>query len=417
MVDRSYMRPQKSACNLRDWNGYADRTSTLHVRRLSDVAIVAMGQLPGIEPDNNRIIDDCDYYAEISGRDTKNCEHIGGTVLYAGYLRWSWGHFLLNSTARLWPLFNGQAQNVDKIVFFAESDSVNGLKGNFREFFQLLGLIDKCLILKGGTYGFDELIVGEPALEIGCYYSNEFMLPFNEVRRRVLSDQSHQQADKPLHPGIILTRSQWNGNDKMQINLEVLDRLFTSNGYVAVSPERISLSELIAVMNSADEIVSYSGSTAHNILFCNNKPLILLERCAANNLYQVGIMKMMKNANVPVDCFYQPLLTSSTDNLTIYGFTPELKRFAAARGFSLPQFVGSTYKEFRTCLRVYRRHYGYGYGLNQWEVSEAPAIYEAYFDSYARYCKYLDRRRPVIWSDFLSPRVLYRMIADRLHGR
>ncbi|MDE6367544.1 MAG: glycosyltransferase family 61 protein [Muribaculaceae bacterium] len=415
-IDTSYLRPAKARCLLAEWHNYADRTGKLALRRLSDVNISAMGQIPGIAHTDNRLIDDCDFYAECVN-DTESVTHIDGTVLYAGYLRKSWGHFLMNSTARLWPIFTAGTHHFDKVIFFAEDDAPTELSGNFKEFLSLAGILDKCEILPRATYHFDDITVGEISLEIGCYYSNEFSLPFEAARKAALAATAKTAPSSPGGYGIILSRSNWNNNDRTQININRIESIFTSAGYRAVSPESIPLGELIRQMHNAGEIVSFSGSTAHNILFCDRKPLILLERCAANNVYQTGIMKMQQNQVTLIDCFFQPMLTSSTDNLTIYGATEELKHYIGDRSLPMPVFNMHPRREFSRYLAVYRKHHGHGPGINEWEWQQAPAIYEAYFASRPRYGRYIDRRYPILWSDFCSPRVMARLLKDTLRRR
>ena len=153
------------------------------VKPSSLATLLPMGQVPGIEDNPDRIIDDCDFYAEIADNDAR-AVHVEGKVLYAGYMRKSWGHFLMNSTARLWPLFQNGLNDIDKIVFFAEDDRQTQPKGNFREFLSLLGVLDKCVVLKPGKYHFDDISIGQIALEMGKYYSSEFILPLDTDKHR-----------------------------------------------------------------------------------------------------------------------------------------------------------------------------------------------------------------------------------------
>ena len=404
-----YMREEKRNCFINEWNNYYDRSGTLHINKLSNVKIKAMGQVPGIELSDLRLIDDCDYYSEIIETNDETPLYIKGKVLYAGYLRKSWGHFLMNSTARLWPAFMNDIE-YDHIVFIAEDNTTLELSGNFKEFCELCGSIDKCLILPQSTYHFECLIVGDISLEIGRYYSQEFLAPFNYIREQVLK---HTELKNYKKKGTILTRSNWNkGRTNLQFNVGYFEHVFCDNGYDPISPEGLSLKDLILHLNSSNEIVSFSGTTAHNILFCPNKKLTILERCAANNVYQIGIMKILNNENTIIDCFYQPMIISSTDNLTIYGITAQFEKYTRDNGFSLPKFNDNPLSEFRKYLKICRSHYGYSVGLNKWECSQYPAIIEAYFDSYSRYEKYLNRQVPVLWTDFFSPRVLYRMLKN-----
>ena len=406
-MNLQYLRPYKAECAKSEWDNYLNRTHQLTIQHFANVKLRAMGQCPGIQPLENRFIDDYSEIVETPCEITK----IDGNVLYAGYFRLSWGHFLMNSTARLWPLFTS-GDRYDKIVFFCESNETPELKGNFLEFFRLLGIENKCVFLSPSIYEFEKITIGEIALEIGRYYSSEFMLPFEAIKSKVLETAVKKTE---IVKGIILSRSNWNDNQSVQLNVRNIENTFIANGYKSVSPETTSLSDLITLMDSADCIVSFSGSTAHNILFARNKKLIVLERCAANNIYQIGIEKMTGGEYVPIDCFYQPLLVSSTDNLTIYAFTSQFKSFVCKYGMELPGDDNTdSKKEFKRLLTIYRRRYGYSVGLNSWEVPQFPAIAEAYFESYQRYGKYLERQVPIMWFDWFSPRVYLRMLRNLL---
>lgn len=415
-IDLAYLRPLKRQCAENLLDTYVDKTGKLDIRRFKNAIIRPMGQVPGIEPATNRLIDDCDYYAQIAPEDNAEAPTvIPGKVLYAGYLRASWGHFLVNSTARLWALYKNR-DDYDKIVFFNEDGTDNMPQGNFKEFLELAGIIDRVVVLPDGLHKFDELVVPDIALEARCHCSEEFMMPFQYVTDKVLASSASSQATQSGAKGILLARSRWNGNDRMQINIEWMERLFTSKGYKAVYPENTSLSELITAMHNAPETVTFSGSTAHNILFSPDSHAVIVERCGAANAYQMAIALMCKGLSEFVDAFYQPLLTSSTDNLTIYGQTACLKSFAESKGFDLLPLNGNAVNEFKQYLKVYRRHYGYAPGLNDWETDQLPAIAEAFFDSRPRYSKAIERRIPITWHDLLSPRVVFHFLQDTIRS-
>lgn len=416
MLNYKYLRPTKAVCAAILAEGFTDRTASLGIRHLSNVRIRKLGQVSDPAPSPRLIADDCDFYAEIADNDCKTSTRISGISLYAGFLRKSWGHFLMNSTARLWPLFMTGYKEYDHIVFFSEEASESLPEGNFRELLRLAGILPRCIVLSAGVTEFESLDIPELSLTLEGHWSREFFLTFSHVREAALAEIS----DIPHTKGLILARSAWNARNRMQINIEALEDLFVSNGYTRISPERLSLSELIAALEGADEIVSPSGSTAHNFLFAEGKRLVTLERCAANNMYQTAISLDDRHSSIPVDCFWQPMPVLSTDNLTIYGLTPELQQFATDRGFrEVPdtRFTGlAPIREFRQFLKIYRRHYGYGCPLHAYESAQFPAIAEACLQSRARYARYLDRRIPIQWADYLSPRVWKRYIHDKIHG-
>ena len=60
IICRRYMRPVKASCLANEWNRYENRSGKLRVRHLKNVTLLPMGQVPGIEDNPDRIIDDCD---------------------------------------------------------------------------------------------------------------------------------------------------------------------------------------------------------------------------------------------------------------------------------------------------------------------------------------------------------------------
>jgi len=163
------------------------------ITEYKDVVISAKGQCPMVEYRSDYLIDDCDYYSVI------NCEKsvsiklkFDGITVYGGYLRKIWGHFLVNSTARLWPIFSNKITNYDRIVFFAENDNECELKGNYREFFELAGIIDKVIVIPQTDCAFSDIIVGDVAFEMGVSYSAEFLNIFNFVREKAIAKRAAQ---------------------------------------------------------------------------------------------------------------------------------------------------------------------------------------------------------------------------------
>ena len=72
------------------------------------------------------------------------------TVVYCGYLIKQWGYFLIESIARLWFFFDG-SQEIDSYIFVVKENDIGELKGNYREFMELLGIVDKIKIINQPT--------------------------------------------------------------------------------------------------------------------------------------------------------------------------------------------------------------------------------------------------------------------------
>lgn len=412
-----YLRALKALCYEAAIAAYQDRSGHLGIKVYEDATVTPVGQMPGASdrPETGLLIDDCDFCSRVES-ESKNIgddvRHIGGTVLYAGYFRSQWGHFLLNSTSRLWPLFTGACGNVDHILFFYDSAAGTEPSGNYKEFLDLAGLSPK-VIIADRTVRADRLIVPDISFEHTRSYSREATAVFEAVKKAALNG-SVPQPDR----NIMLTRSELPTAGKDEINIRLIDRLFTDNGFRTVSPEKISLTELIRLLASARTVASLSGSTAHNFIFADPRSeFITVERTAVNNYFQIGVNLMAGLKSTPVDAYRLPAIAPSTGRLFLYGFTDCLKRFAADRGWSIPDVSDNARQrksELCKFLKRYRHHYGYTTGTEEWAAADMPAVAEACAESREYYRLWLERRKPLFLIDYFSLKCIVRMLKDRL---
>lgn len=411
-----YMRPHKGCRYNEIIDSYTDRSDRLSISRLHDVAITPTGQHPGASenPMPDTLIDDCDFCASIQNKEhaPSDITHLDGKVLYAGFFRTQWGHFLMNSTARLWPLFTGAVEEADHILFFTDTMSEIELKGNYKEFLELAGISSK-VVITHKTVAVDELIVPEISFEHTRYFSRETLAVFEAVKKAASKGEATVKSKD-----ILLTRSALPGASKDEINISWIDELFARNGFEIVSPEKISLSELIRILSAARKVASLSGSTAHNFLFADPKSeFIIVERTAVNNTFQIGLNIMAGLDCTTIDAFRLPAIAPSTGRLFLYGLTSRMESFIKDNDWKKPEFkdgAGRRRRELLDFLKLHRRHYGYTTGLEVWATEDLPSVAEAYHESFEYYRPWLERRRPLFLKDYLSPRCLFRMFKDKI---
>lgn len=412
-IDTSYLRTRKARRTLEIAASYVDRSGTLTVGELRDVALKPIGELIGAceRHDDKLIVDDCDYCARIAT--PSGGRRLSGTVLYGGFWRSAWGHFLMNSTARLWPLFTGAVKSVDHILFMvAPADNV-AIDGNFKEFVELAGIADK-IVTTTDEIAVERLLVPEIAFENCAYYSREAMAVFEAVKRAV--PDTGIAVEK-----LFLTRSGLPDARYDEINIERLDDLFSLNGYRVVSPERIPLSEMIGMMRGARHLASVAGSLSHNFVFADRgSDAVVIERGAVSNVYQIGLSMMVGLPTTFIDAFRLPRIAPSTGQLFLFGATDCLERFIADRGWQGHRFASDSRarrSELRRFMRRFLRRYGHSTGVESWVIDDMTAVGEAYLESYDYYRRWLDRRSPLTPADYLSPRCVARAIVGRLRGR
>ena len=329
------------------------------------------------------------------------------TIVYCGYLRFEWGHLIVDCSNRLYYALQ-HYENVDKIVYFVEEHGNCELSGNYKEFFELLGIIDKVLILNRPTT-FLKVIVPQKAYdrhEKYCY--PEFLQVFDTVRQNAY--QIHK-GEKPTYSKVFMTRSKLISSQKLEFGMDMLDNLFEKNGYKIISPERMRLSELILILDHAEEVACCSGTLPHNMIFSNSKArLTILERYCLNNDIQVDINRIKKlnvtyvDANMsiyPVEISYGPF---------IFTFNRWLMRYCEENHLAFPdtEYLSQRYK--RTLYRKYKKKYSQEFYerlyMPKWIWRYADLIGEAYNESDEYFREYLYGIKLYSLSQLLSVRMI-----------
>lgn len=391
------------------------------IARLRNVCLNPVGQVydESLRGREDLIFEDTGFCARCVPGAPEGSKTIYPKALYGGFIRHKWGHFITESLARMWALDLPELSDCERIVFFSDNDDHTFPEGNFRQVFQLLGIEDRVEILQGQVF-VEELIVPELGYEHDRYYTDcqagvYRKIAANALKRSPVADLT--EADK-----VFLSRAGIPGATRNAINLENLEVYFKKNGFKIVSPERISLVDLIHIINRCDTVATIEGTLAHNYVFVQQPEamrLIILERHAWVNEFQISLNRMMGMETVNVDVYYLPKGASSQDGLMLFAPTPQFREFATDLGLSDGgRFVDDSVRrrghELRRFISRYRRYWCTGDGLCEWEEGSGQAIVEAMIASRERYGEWLHESMPLMWYDYLSPRALVRLIRKKL---
>ena len=331
-------------------------------------------------------------------------------VVYCGALVLHWGHFLVESVARMWYFLNNNL-SVDKYIFISDRTklaSIEQLQGNYREFFRLLGVLDKLEIVQEPTM-FREVIVPELGYSRKYYYSDEYIALFNTIASRAMIEN---KGEKDFFPDkVFLSRSKLVRAHSIECGLEMLDSYFANNGFCILYPEKLSLTELIGYLRNASVCAAESGTLPHNFLFCQDgKKVYVIERQTTINEIQANI-DIIKTLDI----------TYIDGHLTIYpgsaGYGPfflaynePFKRFSYENNYLPPDQKYLTErvlkKNLQKYFKMYRKGYGYSWGIEEWQVMYSHTYYEAYDDSLKNIGPFLTREKPLFWWDYCTIRFL-----------
>lgn len=219
----------------------------------------------------------------------EDIEYSDKTAIYLGIYINHWGHFILESLNRLWYLLNEtQDKNVEYVFLTLE-----GFNNNCNELLELFGLpIEKIKFIEKPTQ-YKKVIVPEASYQLNTYWSDEYKNICNKT-----SNSIHPIKNNKIY----LTRRKFRlGN---LFGEEMLEKLFTKNGYKKIIPERLSASKQIGIISGTKLVAGITGSAMHSLVFGRDSiSAIYLNRFSFINKDQC-IINEMKNIDYTfIDAF------------------------------------------------------------------------------------------------------------------
>nr|WP_027872127.1 glycosyltransferase family 61 protein [[Eubacterium] cellulosolvens] len=403
-INYEYLRPLKAKV-LEQWHCQFSFKDDLDAPVFYDATILPLRRVEGDHLLFGRggVLDSENAYIRVSaieGRvqyayNPSSVERKDEVVVYCGYLAPQWGHFLIESAARLW-YFLRDDKRIDKYVFFVEENANRTVDGNYKEFFELLGIWDKIEIIRKATR-YKAVVIPELGYNRERYYSNAYKDVFFRI-----SENIRVQPDWKPSKKIYFSRSKLKGVNKKEFGLEMLDDYFLKNGYELLFPEKMSLSELIFKMNHAESIASLSGSLPHNLLFTNDgKELIIIERNVLNNEIQAEINNM-KDLNVTYIDANLPIYSINLGwGPFIMAYDGPLKEYTEKNGLLPPsqEYIERRYmnKLFVKYMKAYEKEYRYKWYLDDWAIKYTDYLREGYAAGFNYYQDYLSGLRPFLF--------------------
>ena len=400
-ITYQYLRPQK-AKRLEEWyhTGFYERKD-LKIENYRNAVILPLKRFEG---DNllfgrGGVVDCNGEYVDTSainrrvqfGYAFENEKYEDKKVVYCGYLVKHWGHFLVEAVARLW-YFLEDDNSIDKYVFFRDESQSTDCYGNYREFLELLGVWDKVEIINAPTR-YKEIIVPELGYKWREYYSECYKSIFETISNNIQIKDEWKSFDK-----IFFTRTQLKGAQKKEFGYEMIDSFFHNNEYAIISPEKMSLSELIYLIRNAKICASISGSLPHNMLFAkDNQTLVIVERVTMNNEIQVDV-NIMKSLDVTYIDANVALYPVDMGGPFIAAYSKEFEKYVENNKLIPPdkRFLTDGYMKncFRKYMKSYKSIYGYQWYMMDWYFEYIDYIWEAYQSGVEYFSDYIFRRKP-----------------------
>lgn len=257
--------------------------------------------------------------------------YVNKKVVYLNFFIHQWGHFLIDVISRLWYVLENKDENFD-IVYTCTYGENDEFKGNYLEFFELLGIDVNRLIMINKPTCFKEVVIPDPSIYPGKYYTKEYKNIFRKIIDNV-------QLTENIPEKIYLSRKLLKTKFKKEVGEKEIEEFFNSNGYISIYPEQLTLKEQLQYFKYSKKIIATSGSLAHNVLFCDKNELTILNKTCLNNLHQhiLNSVSDSKIKYIDVHLSYYPILYGYGPFLLI--LSKNLKKFSEDYGykFSYPK--------------------------------------------------------------------------------
>lgn len=177
-------------------------------------------------------------------------------ALYAGLLLPHFGHFLLESTGRLWWALR---EGFDGTIVF-DCDRPDGLQIPFvRRFLEMLGIASRSVVTSGPLQ-FRRVYVPEQALKLNIEIHAEALRPF----RTAVGALAHRPEERRGAP-IYVSRTKLGSG--VLIGESLIEQSFAKEGFRIVHPQLLGFDDQIRVMLEAPVVAGVAGSAMHTMLF------------------------------------------------------------------------------------------------------------------------------------------------------
>ena len=228
------------------------------------------------------------------------CKNITEPVIHIPILKDHWGHFLIDVLCRFWFLTLPEYQNYP--ITCCANLKTGTLEGNFLRVFELLGILDRLHIVTTPVH-CEQVLIPDFSLGFDRCFSFQYLNFVHVLVNRINIDKKY--CGKKIY----FTRTKFLKSKIYEIGEKRIEKLFKRLGFEILAPELLSIEEQISCFQTADEIVSLSGTIPHNIVFARaGLKYTILNRQPIINLPQLRINQLMKNVSVTYIDVWHPAM-------------------------------------------------------------------------------------------------------------
>ena len=196
-------------------------------------------------------------------------EEMDEPVVYLGWLLdWHYGHFLLESLARVW--FLAQVEPTVRVVFHHPHPELVHPAHWSRRMLAAFGVPPERIVLPTVPTRFRQMLIPEALFEMDRVAHERAAAPYQSVAARIAADV--QPSTQPVY----LSRRLLTGYKRQTIGEAELEDVLRENGFLVAHPETMTFEDQVRLINSHTDIFTSTGTAAHNALFALHQPRLHL---------------------------------------------------------------------------------------------------------------------------------------------
>lgn len=280
-------------------------------------------------------------------------ESVDCDAVYFGVFFHHWGHFLIDLIGRLWYFAKNRSSRVKLAILGEEMP-----RGNFLEFFSLLGIAEEDILLIRKPTRFRHVIVPEFSCKSCEWYSSEYVSIFDTMIAKI-EEEGYRPSELPENPGkVYFSRLSFGKAKQSEFGENNISAWLEANGFLSAAPEKLSVRDQIYIWNHAEEIACLDGSIPMSIAFSNNPSLklLIMHKTSLEHLNVELYLLMRPCEAVFLDVWYEPF-RGYPKNIGAGPFLlhpgEDAREYSRLHGWKFPFEDGMLKKERRkNCLKL-----------------------------------------------------------------
>lgn len=196
-------------------------------------------------------------------------------VIYMGLANKHWGHFLVDNVQRCAFLYEaglidhykdqyGISVHKNYRLVYAGTENLDvTVTGNYRKFFELLGIDPKRIAFVNRPTRFKHIIVPKQSIYPGKYIYESYRMIFRIVSANAMRSAAVRKKVKSVY------FSRMHLNDPKDLGEVHIENIMREAGYTILYPEELSLEDQIYYWQTAQNIACINGTIPHNVVFAS----------------------------------------------------------------------------------------------------------------------------------------------------